>query len=86
MWQVRWSSDEGTVMVVKITERGGVFAGARKTGRNDAVNALVKSGRTSTEHGGGALVLGIPSDGRSVAVNATVKSGRKSTEHGGGAM
>ena len=62
------------------------FAGARKTGRNDAVNALVKSGRTSTEHGGGALVLGIPSDGRSVAVNATVKSGRKSTEHGGGAM
>ena len=50
------------------------------------MNALVKSGRTSTEHGGGALVLGIPSDGRSVAVNATVKSGRKSTEHGGGAL
>ena len=50
------------------------------------MNALVKSGRTSTEHGGGALVLGIPSDGRSVAVNATVKSGRKSTEHGGGEM
>ena len=24
MWQVRWSSDEGTVMVVKITERGGI--------------------------------------------------------------
>ena len=52
MLEVRWSSDEGTVMVVKELGACWKCAGAVTkgpvNGRSDAVNASVKSGRKST--------------------------------------